>query len=312
MKTLNITIGRETGNTIVLNDPTDVTSRQHAVLTVMPSGKMTITDTSANGTYINGQRISSNVPVPVTRKDTVSFAHQISLDWKQVPKAGLWLKYLVVGLGVAAVASLIAIFWPKLFPPEPVNPDTPKPPVEVVSSDCIINFDANGGEGIMGPQTVKKGAAAGLIPNTFTREHYLFKGWKMTPNGENVEFEDKAVVTRSENSVTLYACWEAKTIKVIFKQNDRSVGGKMDPLIIKEGDEAVLPASAFRKNGYRFMGWNTNPKGNGDAYADEATIAASKLTMDLTLYAQWEKKTVKESIQNNDTTKIKTKKKDLG
>ena len=46
-------IGREGGCDIVLNDPSDVISRRHAVLNVSPSGKMTIVDQSTNGTYVN-------------------------------------------------------------------------------------------------------------------------------------------------------------------------------------------------------------------------------------------------------------------
>ena len=54
MKTYSI--GRDLGCDIVINDTTDVVSRRHAVLTVASSGKMTLTDLSSNGTYINGIR----------------------------------------------------------------------------------------------------------------------------------------------------------------------------------------------------------------------------------------------------------------
>lgn len=101
-------IGREAGCDIVINDSTDVISRRHAVLNVMPSGKMTITDQSHNGTYVNGIRISQNVPVPVTRKDNISFAHVARLDWNMVPKTTTPIQYaaiavviiLLVGCGI--------------------------------------------------------------------------------------------------------------------------------------------------------------------------------------------------------------------
>ena len=73
-------IGREGGCDIVINDPSDVISRRHAVLNVSPSGKMTIVDQSTNGTYVNGMRINSGVPYPVTRKDSISFAHVARLN----------------------------------------------------------------------------------------------------------------------------------------------------------------------------------------------------------------------------------------
>lgn len=96
-------IGRETGCDIVINDNSDATSRRHATLTVMPSGKMTITDQSRNGTYVNGIKISPNVAVPVTRKDNISFAHVYRLDWNQIPKPVSLMQYVTYGLIALAV-----------------------------------------------------------------------------------------------------------------------------------------------------------------------------------------------------------------
>ncbi|MBO5613759.1 MAG: FHA domain-containing protein [Prevotella sp.] len=98
-------IGREVGCDIVINDNTDVISRRHAILNVLPSGKMTIVDQSHNGTYVNGIKISPNVPVPVTRKDNVSFAHVARLDWNLVPKPKGITQYVLFGL--IAMALLI-------------------------------------------------------------------------------------------------------------------------------------------------------------------------------------------------------------
>lgn len=103
-------IGREVGCDIVINDSTDVISRRHAVLNVYPSGKMTIVDSSHNGTYVNGIRISSNVPVPVSRKDNISFAHIARLDWDVIPNPhSVILRYVLVGVAVLFVVGF-AIF----------------------------------------------------------------------------------------------------------------------------------------------------------------------------------------------------------
>lgn len=101
MKTYSI--GRDLNCDIVINDSTDVISRRHALLNVTPSGKMTIIDQSSNGTYVNGIRISQNVPVPVTRKDIVSLAHVAKLDWNQVPKSNQWIKYAIAAVVAVAV-----------------------------------------------------------------------------------------------------------------------------------------------------------------------------------------------------------------
>lgn len=100
-----LSIGREQGCDIVINDSTDVISRRHAILNISSSGKITIVDQSRNGTYVNGIRISQNVPVPVTRKDVISFAHVAKLDWNAVPKSGSTMRYVIMGvIGMFVIA----------------------------------------------------------------------------------------------------------------------------------------------------------------------------------------------------------------
>lgn len=101
MKTYSI--GRDLNCDIVINDSTDVISRCHALLNITPSGKMTIIDQSSNGTYVNGIRISQNVPVPVTRKDIVSLAHVAKLDWNQIPKSYQWINYAVGAVAIVVI-----------------------------------------------------------------------------------------------------------------------------------------------------------------------------------------------------------------
>ncbi len=107
MKTYSI--GRDVNCDIVINDSTDIISRRHALINITPSGKMTIIDQSSNGTYVNGIRITPNVPVPVTRKDVVSLAHVAKLNWNHIPKSNQWVKYLVGGL--IAVAVILAVIF---------------------------------------------------------------------------------------------------------------------------------------------------------------------------------------------------------
>lgn len=107
MKTYSI--GRDIGCNIVINDNTDIISRRHAIINVSSTGKITIIDQSNNGTYVNGIRISSNVPVPITRKDSISFAHIVKLDWSLIPKSTMWIKYLLGAAG--ALILLVAIYF---------------------------------------------------------------------------------------------------------------------------------------------------------------------------------------------------------
>lgn len=109
-------IGRDVGCDIVINDPTDVISRRHATLSVADNGKMTITDLSRNGTYVNGIRISQNVAVPVTRKDNISFAHVAKFDWNLIPNTtSTILRYAIFGVIAVAVIVALCFILPPLF-----------------------------------------------------------------------------------------------------------------------------------------------------------------------------------------------------
>lgn len=124
-------IGREAGCDIVINDNSDVVSRRHAVLNITSSGKMTIIDQSQNGTYVNGIRISSNVPVPVTRKDKISFAHVARLDWNMVPNTQRTIvRYIAIAIVVLLIGGIGIWFGTDLFKPSSPTPTTLNLPVD--------------------------------------------------------------------------------------------------------------------------------------------------------------------------------------
>ena len=70
----------------------------------------------------------------------------------------------------------------------------------------VITFDANGGKGTMGTQTVKPNEATDLTANSFTRADYDFTGWNTAKDGTGTAYADKTNITTNEN-VTLYAQW---------------------------------------------------------------------------------------------------------
>ena len=71
----------------------------------------------------------------------------------------------------------------------------------------VITFDANGGTGTMGTQTVKPNEATALTANSFTRADYDFIGWNTAADGTGKAYADKTNITTNEN-VTLYAQWD--------------------------------------------------------------------------------------------------------
>lgn len=97
------TIGRDANCHIQFAD--SQISRRHALIKVYPTGKMELVDMSTNGTYVNGIKVVSNKSIPVTRKDSIVFAHVGQLDWKEIPNPLRWLYYL----GFAVVAFLVII-----------------------------------------------------------------------------------------------------------------------------------------------------------------------------------------------------------
>ena len=134
------TIGRDEGCDIVIPDSTDVISRLHATIRVESNDKIFITDQSRNGTYVNGMKMSSNVEIPVSRKDVVSFAHIYNLDWSLVPKQKRNApKVISIILAIIALLGLVAflISSPKKEVAKPVQPT----PTQVVKKDTVVVRD---------------------------------------------------------------------------------------------------------------------------------------------------------------------------
>lgn len=101
------TIGRDEGCDIVIPDSTDVISRLHATIRIESNDKIYLIDQSRNGTYVNGMKMSSNVEIPVSRNDVVSFAHIYNLDWSLVPKVKS--NILMISVIASVVVLLLAM-----------------------------------------------------------------------------------------------------------------------------------------------------------------------------------------------------------
>lgn len=76
-----ITVGRGNDCDIVIVDDTDNISRHHLVISFNLMGKMNVSDTSSNGTFINGTKMLKGVSIPVTVNDKIRLGKNIELDW---------------------------------------------------------------------------------------------------------------------------------------------------------------------------------------------------------------------------------------
>ena len=66
------------------------------------------------------------------------------------------------------------------------------------------------------------------------------------------------------------------------------------PAVVKPLKQAfTLPTCTFKRDGYEFIGWNTQPDGTGTSYSENAEI---KLDKNIKLYAQWKEILPKEEL----------------
>lgn len=143
-------------------------------------------------------------------------------------------------------------------------------------------FDVNAGDGSVSPtkKTVTYGGRYGELP-TPERKGYTFQGWY-------TEEEDGMVITSSmkyeiHGDSTVYAHWKRNSYEVIYDYWTN--GGTYTSVLSKNtpyGSAVDLSVTAT-KNGYTFVGWNTNP---------DSTSNLSALVMEdkkLVLYAIYKK-----------------------
>lgn len=133
------TIGRDEGCDIVIPDSTNVISRLHATIRIESNDKIYLTDQSRNGTYINGMKMSSNVEIPVSRKDVVSLAHIYTLDWSLIPKQNSKSKilFVIVLLVALLVGTAYLFFGLNHGDSNETIEQAPAPPPTVIKPDAI-------------------------------------------------------------------------------------------------------------------------------------------------------------------------------
>ena len=91
---------------------------------------------------------------------------------------------------------------------------------------------------------------------------------------------------------------EPEIYTVSFDANGGS--GRMADQSFTFGVPQALAANTFTRSGYTFAGWNTKADGSGAAYGDRDTLTIG--AADLTLYAQWTKKSSgSDSDHDNET-----------
>jgi|GEM_PF-3991877 len=146
-----------------------------------------------------------------------------------------------------------------------------------------VTFNAQGGSP---PDPLTKDVVFnqeyGTLPEV-TRVGYSFKGWTTEPNGQGTIINASTICTQEGNHI-LYAKWEAlPKYTVTFDPQEGTTPNPSSKDVYYT--QAYGQLAETTKIGYSFMGWTTEPNGQG------SIIEASTICMreeDHTLYAKWE------------------------
>lgn len=166
-----------------------------------------------------------------------------------------------------------------------------------------INFHANSDQATstMNSITVEYDSYERLPENEFVLDGYRFIGWKIDNEGDLISSDNRADVFEVENGATvnLYAQWEVLPIGIDYYPNGSDVSGTTSRQE-RYGRTVTLATPNFRRDGYGFAGWNTEPDGAGTMYGPNEVIAAPTTT--LKLYATWVKAEEGITMQTFDDT----------
>ena len=141
----------------------------------------------------------------------------------------------------------------------------------------VIEFDANGGEGIMSDQPYTYDSTTNLNPNKFVNDGYRFTSWNTERDGSGTHYANKhGIVTAWPNggNVTLYAQWEKLDYKIHFDGNG-STEGSMTDQTANRNFKTTLKPNTYIKSGQVFSKWNTDKNGRGMSYKDKSAIVVN-------------------------------------
>lgn len=171
-------------------------------------------------------------------------------------------------------------------------------PLPATQYDAILKYDGNGNgdavTGVPASQSTKvdenKSATFTVANETPVRDGYTFKGWNTAANGSGKIYKagDKIQV-KSNTTTTLYAQWEEKAEEITVTYDPNFTGSKEQPVnytTTAGSNYTVLENTFIAPDNKHFVNWNTDPDGNGTAYAANDVIEA--IARSLTLYAQWD------------------------
>ena len=164
-----------------------------------------------------------------------------------------------------------------------------------------ITYNLKGGDNCVDNPTTYYVTTKTIVLKDAVRDGFTFGGWY---SDSKYTTQVTQIAKGSTGNKTLYAKWTAHKYTVKFNGNGSTSGSVAALKDCKCGGTYTLPANAFKKTGYKFMGWNTKKDGTGTQLTDSCLIKDLTLSdgATKTLYAQWAviKYTVKFSGNGSD------------
>lgn len=163
-----------------------------------------------------------------------------------------------------------------------------------------VKYDSNGGTGSMDDSVFKLATDVKLSNNKFSKENYTFIGWSTSKGGE-VTYTNEAKVKDlggEGDIVTLYAVWKSNTYTIKYDSNGGN--GSMSNVSHGYGESKRLAKNTFTKEGYTFVGWNTDKNASVALYTDEQEVSnIGESGETVTLYAVWKANTYTVKYDSN-------------
>ena len=163
-----------------------------------------------------------------------------------------------------------------------------------------VTYNANGGSNAPSSQTKWYGEELKLSSTKPTRTGYIFKGWATSSTATSAKYPVGGSYTYTANeSVTLYAVWEAITYTIKFNAN----GGSNAPSSQTKtyGKTLVLTTNKPTRTNYNFEGWGLSSNTSTVTY--NAGGNYTKNASD-TLYAVWTLAYTKPRITNFSVRRV--------
>ena len=113
---------------------------------------------------------------------------------------------------------------------------------------------------------------------------YRFLGWYAGPQDDSGLYDWNTLLT---GNVTVYAHWQRLQANVVYAANGGT--GSHGTTTGWQYSDVTVPSDtskSFKRDGYVFLGWDTQADGNGTAYKDGSQVPLQD--KDITLYAQWQ------------------------